>query len=99
MHTQPDWMPDGKELLFVSNRNVAFGSGDVMRMPVEPDGILKAKPVPERADVVSHASSTFRSTASDSFILRVGARADEYNHLYVLPTAGGENYKMTFGIL
>src|ERR1041384_508075 len=32
MHTQPDWMPDGKELLFVSNGGVAFGSGDGMRM-------------------------------------------------------------------
>ena len=26
-----------------------------------------------------------------------GGAADEYNHLYVLPTAGGENYKLTFG--
>src|SRR5207247_73287 len=26
-----------------------------------------------------------------------GGASDEYNHLYILPTKGGENYKLTFG--
>jgi Tol biopolymer transport system component len=96
MHTQPTWMPDGKELVFVSNRNVPLGSGDVMRMPVEPDGILKAKPILKEQTLyrtrpdVSIDGKRFIYSSS-------GGAADQYNHLYVLPTAGGENYKLTFG--
>jgi TolB protein len=96
MATQPVWMPDGKELIFVSNRNVAFGSGDVLRMPVEPDGILKAKPVLReqtlyrtRPDVSIDGKRIIYSSS--------GGAADEFNHLYVLPVAGGEAYKLTFG--
>jgi TolB protein len=96
MATQPVWMPDGKQLVFVSNRNTAFGSGDVMRMPVEPDGILKAKPVLReqtlyrtRPDVSIDGKRIIYSSS--------GGAADEFNHLYVLPVAGGEAYKMTFG--
>ena len=36
IHTQPAWTPDGKEIVFVSNRGVSLGSGDVWRMPAEP---------------------------------------------------------------
>jgi TolB protein len=96
MHTQPDWMPDGKELLFISNRNVAFGSGDVMRMPVEPDGILKAKPVLKEQTL--YRTHPHVSMDGKRFIYSSsGGASDEYNHLYILPTAGGENYKLTFG--
>ena len=96
MHTQPTWMPDGKELVFVSNRGVPLGSGDVMRMPVEADGILKAKSFLKEQTLyrtrpdVSIDGKRFIYSSS-------GGAADEYNHLYVLPTAGGENYKLTFG--
>ncbi|MGH9661874.1 MAG: TolB family protein, partial [Bryobacteraceae bacterium] len=43
MATQPAWTRDGKEIVFVSNRDVALGSGDVWRMPVEPGGAAKAR--------------------------------------------------------
>jgi TolB protein len=96
MHTQPDWMPGGKELLFVSNRNVAFGSGDIMRMPVEPDGILKATPVLKEQTL--YRTRPHVSMDGKRFIYSSsGGASDEYNHLYILPTAGGENYKLTFG--
>src|SRR6266498_1843493 len=45
MHTQPAWTPDGKEIVFVSNRSVPLGSGNLWRMPEEPNAIEKAKPV------------------------------------------------------
>jgi Tol biopolymer transport system component len=96
MATQPVWMPGGKELVFISNRNVQFGSGDVLRMPIEPDGISKAK-------IVLHEQTLYRTRPDVSidgkrFIYSSsGGAADEFNHLYVLPVAGGEAYKMTFG--
>ena len=96
MATQPVWMPNGKELVFVSNRNVAFGSGDVMRMPAEADGIQKATPILReqtlyrtRPDVSIDGKRIVYSSS--------GGAADEFNHLYVLPVSGGEAYKLTFG--
>lgn len=96
MTTQPAWMPGGREIVLISNRNAEFGSGDVLRVPVEPDGILKAKTVMReqtlyrtRPDVSIDGKRIIYSSS--------GGAADEFNHLYVLPVAGGEAYKMTFG--
>ena len=47
MHITPAWFPDGKELLLVSNRNVALGSGKVFRIPAKADGIEKNQTVLE----------------------------------------------------
>ena len=96
MATQPVWMPDGKELVFVSNRNVAFGSGDVMRMPAEADGILKAKPI-LREQTLYRTRPAVSIDGKRIIYSSSGGAADEFNHLYVLPVAGGEPYKMTFG--
>jgi len=96
MATQPVWMPNGEELVFVSNRNVSFGSGDILRIPAEPDGILKAK-------TVLHEQTLYRTRPDVSpdgkriIYSSSGGAADERNHLYVLPVAGGEAYKMSFG--
>ena len=45
MHITPAWMPDGKELLIVSNRNVPLGSGSVLRTPAAENGIANARTV------------------------------------------------------
>ena len=45
MHITPAWLPDGKELLLVSNRNVPLGSGNVLRVPAAANGIDKATTV------------------------------------------------------
>src|SRR5262249_16989202 len=41
-HTQPAWTPDGKQIVFVGNRDSGLGSGDLWRMPAEANGIRKA---------------------------------------------------------
>jgi len=96
MHTQPAWSRDGSEIFFVSNRGVPLGSGDLMRMPVQEDGILKAKPVLQeqtlyrtRPDVSIDGKRILYSSTSGT--------ADQFNHLYVLPVHGGAPYKLTFG--
>ena len=96
MHTQPAWTPDGRQIVLVSNRGVALGSGDLLRMPPEPDGILKATRILSeqtlyrtRPDVsVDGRRIVYSSTA--------GA-ADQFSHLYVVPIDGGAPYKLTFG--
>jgi TolB protein len=44
MHTAPAWISD-RELALVSNRGIALGSGAVVRVPVEPLGIRRARVV------------------------------------------------------
>lgn len=95
MHISPAWMPDGKELLLVSNRDVPLGSGNVLRVPAVTDGIQKAQ-------VVLAEQSVYRTCPDVSidgkrFIYSsTRGAADEFNNLYIQPTAGGEPYKLTF---
>lgn len=95
MHLTPAWMPDGRELLLVSNRDTPLGSGNVLRVPAEENGI-------ERARVVLEEQTLYRARPDVSpegkrfvFSSTRGA-ADQFNNLYVQPTEGGEPYKLTF---
>ncbi|MFC4312500.1 CehA/McbA family metallohydrolase [Steroidobacter flavus] len=95
LHITPAWMPDGKELLLVSNRNVPLGSGNVLRVPAVANGI-------ERATTVLAEQSLFRARPDVSidgkrFVYSsTRGAADQFNNLYVQPTSGGEPYKLTF---
>ena len=95
MHISPAWLPNSDELLLVSNRDVPLGSGQVWRMPARANGI-------NDATVVLAEQSLYRTqpdVATDGrrFIYSSTAgAADQFNNLYVQPTAGGEPYKLTF---
>ena len=95
MHISPTWLPNGDELLLVSNRGVALGSGNVVRVPAESAGI-------ERRRTVLTEQSLYRTRPDVSLDGRrfvyssTSGTADQYANLYVQPTEGGEPYKMTF---
>ncbi len=96
MHLQPDWTPDGKELVLVSSRDVPLGSGDIFRMPVQPDGM-------RHAARIFREQSLFRTRPQVSidgkrivYSSHAGG-ADQFSHLYVLPVKGGAPYKLTAG--
>jgi TolB protein len=95
MHITPEWTRDGRELLLVSNRNVALGSGDVWRVP------LQAEALDEGRTVLSE-QSLYRARPDVSidgkrFVYSsTGGTADQYSNLYVLPVDGGQPYKLTF---
>jgi len=95
IHINPTWFPNNEELLLVSNRDVALGSGNVFRVPARADGFE------DRAQVL--AEQTLYRTQPDvsidgkRFIFSsTRGTADQFNNLYVQPTVGGEPYKMTF---
>lgn len=96
MHTQPAWTPDGKELVFVSNRDVGLGAGDLYRMPAERGGMA-------RAVRISHEQSYYRTrphVSPDGKTILYSSQAggaDQFNNLYLLPVAGGVPVKFTFG--
>ena len=95
LHITPAWLPDGKELLLVSNRDVALGSGNVLRVPASAGGMAQARPVlveqtlyRTRPDVSSDGKRFVYSSTRGA--------ADQFSNLYVQPTIGGEPYKLTF---
>ena len=95
MHITPAWLPDGKELLLVSNRNVALGSGNVLRVPAAADGIRHATTV--LAEQTLYRTRPDVSPDGRRFVYSsTRGAADQFNNLYVQPTAGGEPYKLTF---
>ena len=95
MHISPAWLPSGDELLIVSNRDVALGSGNVYRIPARAGGI-------EERTVVLAEQTLYRTQPHVSYdgkrfvYSSTAGAADQFQNLYVQPTTGGEPYKMTF---
>ncbi len=94
LHIEPTWSPDGNEIIFLSNRNIPLGSGAIWRMPVEFNGMEKAK--------IVHREETLYRTRPDwspdgTRIVYSSHLGGQFNNLFVLPVKGGEPYKMTFG--
>ena len=98
MHLQPAWTPDGKELVFVCNRDVPLGSGDIWKMPVEPDGMRKAVRIASEQSLFRTRPQVSIDGKRIVYASHAGG-ADQFTQLYVLPVAGGAPYKLTIGRL
>lgn len=95
MHITPAWLADGSELLLVSNRGVPLGSGNVVRVPAAADAMRRATTV--LAEQTLYRTRPDVSLDGRRFIYSsTRGAADQFNNLYVQPTAGGEPYKLTF---
>jgi len=95
IHISPAWLPDGRELLIVSNRDVALGSGNVFRVPARPGGFSDRRTVLQEQTLYRTQPDVSLDGKRFVFSSTRGA-ADQYNNLYVQPTEGGEPYKLTF---
>ena len=94
LHIQPTWMPEGDALLFVSNRGIPLGSGGVWRMPAVENGIAQATLIHQEETLYRtrpHVSLDGKRFVYSSHL------GGQFNNLFVLPTVGGEPYKLTFG--
>jgi TolB protein len=96
MHIQPEWTQDGKEILFLSNRDVPLGSGHIWRMPAVETGISQAKAVLTEQSLYRARPDVSIDGRRFIYSSSAGA-ADQFHHLYVVPVTGGAPYKMTFG--
>ena len=95
MHITPAWLPNGEELLLVSNRGVPLGSGNVVRMRPVANGIESAQTV--LAEQTLYRTRPDVSIDGKRFVYSsTRGAADQFSNLYVQPTEGGEPYKLTF---
>ena len=94
LHIQPSWSPDGKEIMFVSNRQIPLGSGGIWRMPAAANGI-------DQARMIHKEETLFRTRPHWSHdgkrLVYSSHLGGQFTNLFVLPVEGGEPYKMTFG--
>ncbi|MBI3132998.1 MAG: CehA/McbA family metallohydrolase [Acidobacteria bacterium] len=87
----PTWTRDGRELLFLSNREVGHGSGDLVRMSVEggPQTLV------QREETSWHARP---DVAPDGKRLVYSSyQGAQWHQLWLLPTQGGHPFQLTFG--
>ncbi len=96
MHIQPAWTPDGKELVFVCNRDVPLGSGDIWKMPAEADGIRKATRIFSEQSLFRTRPQVSIDGKRMIYSSHAGG-ATQFSQLYVLPITGGAPYKLTSG--
>jgi TolB protein len=96
VHLSPSWSPDGRELLLVSNRGIALGSGGIWRAPIEPDVMSGDKPrLIHKEETLYRTRPTW--SPDGKRLLYASHLGGEFTNLFVLPTTGGEPYKLTFG--
>jgi TolB protein len=88
----PSWTRDGKALLFVSNREIAHGTGDIVSMPADGAGATR---VLQHEETSWHArpdvSPDGRRFVYSSYLGR------QWQQLWLLPVEGGSPFPLTYG--
>jgi len=88
----PAWSPDGKEIVFVSNRNHIYGTGGLWRM--------KAKPGAEAREI-HYEETTWKARPDFSpdgkRIVYASYLGQQWQQLWVLPSEGGDAFPLSYG--
>ena len=95
LHITPAWSRDGRQLLLVSNRGVALGSGNVWLVPAAAGGMNDAQSVVVEQTLYRARPDVSLDGKRFVYSSTRGA-ADQFSNLYVQPVTGGEPYKLTF---
>lgn len=95
MHITPEWSRSGDELFIVSNRGVALGSGDIWRIPLQGDAMSQGRSILNEQSLYRARPDVSIDGKRFVYSSTRGA-ADQHSNLYVLPTGGGQPYKLTF---
>lgn len=88
----PTWSPDGKELLFVSNRGHIYGTGGFWRMKVEPGSVQREIHYEETA---WKARPDF--SPDGKRIVYASYLGGQWHQLWVMPSAGGDPFPISYG--
>jgi len=88
----PAWTRDGKELVFVSNREIAHGTGDIVRMSV--NGTASPR-------LLQHEETSWRArpdvSPDGTRLVYSSYLGRQWHQLWLLPVDGGYPFPLTYG--
>ena len=91
-YISPAWSPDGKELVFVSNRGHIHGSGGFWRMEARPGAPLRE---------LRYEETTWKArpdwSPDGTRIVYSSYLGRQWNQLWIMPSAGGDPFPLTYG--
>ena len=88
----PAWSPDGKEILFVSNRGHIYGTGGFWRMKAEPGADAREIHYEETA---WKARPDF--SPDGKRIVYASYLGQQWHQLWVIPSQGGDAFPLSYG--
>ncbi len=88
----PTWSPDGRELIFVSNRGHIYGTGGFWRMAVEPGS---------EAREIHYEETAWKARPDFSpdgkRIVYASYLGGQWHQLWVMPSGGGDPFPISYG--
>ena len=92
----PAWSPDGKELLFVSNRGHIYGTGGFWRMKAEPGGDSY-----DAAREIHYEETNWKARPEFSpdgkRIVYASYLGQSWHQLWTIPAQGGDAFPLSYG--
>lgn len=92
LHIHPTWTRDGKELIFVSNRDNKHGSGGFYRMKAEPDAAMKR---------FYYEETTWKArptlSPDGAKLVYSSYLGRQWQQLWAMPPGGGDTFPLTYG--
>lgn len=87
----PAWSPDGKDIVFVSNRGHIHGSGGLWRMKAEPGA---------EAREIRHEETNWRArpavSPDGSRLAYSSYLGGQFHNIWVMPAKGGDAFPLTY---
>jgi Tol biopolymer transport system component len=88
----PAWTRDGRELIFISNREIAHGTGDIVRLRLD---------TPDPSRVVQHEETSWHArpdvSPDGTRIVYSSYLGRQWQQLWLLPVSGGYPFPLTYG--
>jgi len=92
LHIHPTWTRDGRELIFISNRDNKHGSGGFYRMRAEPKAEMRR---------FHYEETTWRArptlSPDGAKLVYSSYLGRQWQQLWAMPPAGGDAFPLTYG--